>query len=143
MVIRKTVVLRAEASKVWEVIVNPRFTIYYMFGCAVDSDWREGGRISYFEETGEGRVEHARGVIVSIDPGRYLRHTSFAVNSGLVETPENHTVITYELVPDSGMTALSITQENFAGDARRFNNSSIGWEYVINALKAIFDEESR
>ena len=42
LIVKKTIILSAEVSKVWDALTNPEQTKQYMFGCEAISDWQIG-----------------------------------------------------------------------------------------------------
>jgi len=136
--VTKTVELHADISKVWEALTNPELSKKYMFNCAVMSDWKVGSPIVY-KEFKEGKaIEHVKGKIVNIEPGKLLQFTAWGPESGLEDVESNYTIVTCKLSSKNGHTELSVTQENFGGDEKRYNDSNQGWDYALTGLKKLF-----
>lgn len=111
----------------------------FVFGCEVICDWKEGSTIVYKEISDGKEIEHVKGVILNIEPGRLLQHTAFGPQSGLEDIESNYTQITYELFSKNGITIINLTQENFGGDEKRYNDSDQGWDYMFSGLKELLE----
>src|SRR5438128_2229355 len=88
LIVKKSITLNANISKVWEALTNPQLTKQYMYNCEVISDWKVGSPLVW-KGTEDGKV-YVRGNIVSIDPGRRLQFTAFDPNSEMEDTPSNY-----------------------------------------------------
>ena len=47
LVVRKTVKINANASKVWNALTNPKMIKKYLFGTKVITSWKEGSEIIF------------------------------------------------------------------------------------------------
>lgn len=52
--IQNTITINAQASKVWDALINPEQTKKYMFGCETFSEWKRG-RLMEWKATYEGK----------------------------------------------------------------------------------------
>ncbi len=78
LVVKKSVKLNADISKVWEALTNPEITKKYFFNCEAISDWQVGSPI-IFKFISDGKeIVPVKGVITAIEPNRMLEHTCFA-----------------------------------------------------------------
>jgi uncharacterized protein YndB with AHSA1/START domain len=42
LIVRNSIIINADAAKVWNVLTSPDQTKKYMFGCETVSDWKQG-----------------------------------------------------------------------------------------------------
>lgn len=112
LIVKKSIKLNANTSKVWDALTNPELTKKYMYGCEVISDWKVGSPLIW-KGAEDGKI-YVKGNILSIEPGKRLQFTTFDPNSKLEDKPSNYTTVTYELSPEDGTTELTVTQGDFA-----------------------------
>ena len=137
LVVRKTIKIKTAPENVWDALTTPEITRQYMFDSDVISDWRTGSSIAYKEK----ETVHVRGTIMDIVPGKLLQFTCYGPSSGLADVPSNYSRVTYELSSEDEHTALSVTQDQFDGDEKRFNDSDKGWDFVLPLLKTLLEHQ--
>ncbi len=144
LTIINTVNIKAPVATVWDVLVNPKQTKKYMFGCETVSDWVVGSPLLWEMEY-EGKPFIAvKGHIVRIKPYKLLEFTVIDPNSATVpDLPENYLNVLYQLEETEGQTLLTVTQSGFEGAAegeKRYNetyNNGEGWNPILVQIKAI------
>lgn len=143
LVIKKTITLNAEVSKVWEALTNPELTKQYMFGSEIVSEWKVGCPVIWKGVSDGKEIVFVKGTIVNIKPGRLLQFTTFDPNAKYEDMPSNYTTVTYELSQEREQTLLSVTQGDFAGVAdgeKRYKESLGGWDFALNGLKELVEK---
>ena len=147
LIIKNSITIDAPASKVWNALVNPEQTKKYMFGCEAISDWRKGSQLLWKGQHEGKEMVFVKGSIVDIQPERYLAYTVIDPNSTIEDIPENYLTVTYELKPENGKTAFTVTQGDYATVAegeRRFKESSNngeGWNPLLVEIKKLVESE--
>lgn len=143
MIVNEEVVFKANAEKVWDLLINPEKTKQYMFGCEVLSDWKPGDPIVWKGKTENGEeVTYVKGEIVAFEPGRKVTFTMFDPNMGLPDIPKNYVNLTYEVIPHETGCKLIITQGDFrVADLaeKRFEEAKQGWNMVIPVMKKLLN----
>ena len=145
LTVRKELQLKADVTRIWEVLTKPEWTHQYMFGCKVESDWTVGSPILWKADQNGISEVFVKGKIVAIEAGRLLQYTAFDPNSGLEDEPENYTTVTYSLVPEHGHTVLTLSQGNFArvpDGHKKYDESQKGWELVLESIKTLTELKS-
>ena len=140
LVVRKTITLNADISKVWEALTNPALTQKYMYGCEAISDWQVGSPLIW-KGTADGKV-YVKGNIVKITPGKLLQYTTIDPNSGMEDVPSNYLTVTIELSQQGRQTVLSVAQGDFAGvenGEKRYNDTVGGWDFALKGLKTLLE----
>ena len=136
LVVRRSLTIKAPASRVWEILTDPEHTKKYMFGCEVISDWKIGSPLLW--KGAKDGVIYVKGQLLALDQEKLFQFTVFDPNSGIEDAPSNYTTVTIELTPENGSTVLSITQGDFAGMAdgnNRFMSAEAGWDIVLPKIK--------
>ena len=128
--LKRTIILNAKPSEIWEALTNPALTKKYMFNCEAHSTWIVGSSIIWkgnFQgyETGE------KGVILNYVKGKQLKYSSIDPNFGIADIPENYLHITYDLLEKDEHTELTTTIENFNNDPNRIIDIAKGWDNII------------
>jgi uncharacterized protein YndB with AHSA1/START domain len=144
LIVKNTIIINAPATTVWDLLVNPEQTKKYMFGCETVSDWKPGSSLLW-QGTYEGKeMVFVKGNIVSIDEGKFLAYTTIDPNNpSMPDIPENYLTVTYSLEDTNGITALTVTQGDYAtvadGEKRyteTYNNGE-GWNPILVQIKQL------
>ncbi len=136
--VNKSVLIKAEPSKVWDAIINPKQTKKYMYNSEVISDWKPGSSIIWRDA--DSKKLHVQGIILNIEPERHLKTKDLSIDAGLEDIESNYSSVTYELEREKDKTLLKVTENNFNGDERRFNDSEKFWNIVLKNLKELLEE---
>ena len=136
--VKKSVVINAGISKVWDAIINSDLTKKYMYNSEVISDWKTGSSIIWRDA--DNKKIHVKGIILNIEPGRYLETKDLSIDSGLPDVESNYSRVTYELTIEKDKTRLAVTEKNFNCDERRYNDSEKFWTVVIHNLKVLLEK---
>lgn len=144
MIIKEEVSFKANANKVWDLLINPDMTKQYMFGCEVISDWKIGNQILWKGKTENGEeITYVKGEVVEFEEGKRVSSTIFDPNMGIPDVPRNYVNLTYEVIPEETGCKLMITQGDFQDSdnaAKRFEESKQGWKMVIPIMKKVLNE---
>ncbi|SHI74178.1 Uncharacterized conserved protein YndB, AHSA1/START domain [Tangfeifania diversioriginum] len=144
LIVREELTFKANAEKVWDLLINPEMTKQYMFGCEVLSDWKVGTPIVWQGKNEANRdVVYVKGEIMEVVPQRKVTFTMFDPNLGLDDIPENYVDLTYDILPQKTGCKLIITQGDFQGAEnaeKRFEESLRGWKMVIPKMKEVLHE---
>ena len=144
--ITNTIEISASASKVWDVLVNPKQTKRYMFGCETVSDWKKGSELLWKAEYEGKEMIFVKGIIIDIRPEKFLVYTTIDPNSTIDDRSENYLTVTYTLTEKNGKTTFTVTQGDYAQVAegeRRYNesyNNGEGWNPILVQIKQIAEE---
>jgi len=147
LVVKNSIIINADASKVWDALINPGKTKKYMFGCETVSDWNPGGSLLWKGSAGGKEMIFVKGFILKIQPGKILKYSVFDPNSSMPDIPENYLNVTYKLSEQAGQTQLTVLQDGFeqASDGqKRYNevyNNGEGWNPVLVKIKELVEQE--
>ena len=145
LTVRKSIYLDASISDVWDALTNPKKTPYYMFGCAVSTDWVVGNPIEWLGDFGEGMKAYVTGIVKEVVPEKILEFTTFNPHGKLPDVIENHTTGRYELKEEGEGTRLTISQgdfQKFEDGQKRYEDTVASWDKALAALKEMVDRNS-
>ncbi len=136
-ILEKTISINAPTSKVWNVLTNPDLIKEWLFGTNVISDWKVGASI-LFTGNWQGTDYADKGTILKFDIDKVFQYNYWSGFSGLPDSPENYSVITFELTAKDNTTTLTLTQSNFATETA-YNHSDKNWEVTLQLMKKIIE----
>jgi uncharacterized protein YndB with AHSA1/START domain len=125
--------ISASPQQVWDALTDPDAIARFMFGAKVDTDWEEGGAITWSGEL-DGEPYQDKGEILEVDEGRRLRMTHFSPLSGEDDVPESYHTLDYRLEDRDGTTRLSLDQDgnDTAEQAEQF---AANWQSMLDQVK--------
>ncbi len=136
--LERVVFVNASLERVWEALVDPKLTKKYMFGCEVNSNWKEGSEIKW-RGNFMGYKVYIKGTILECRPLEYVRYSSFDPSLGYEDIPENYLYVSYKLIEKDGGTEVTFLSENFGNDEKRYKEGVKAWDkMVIPGFKKIF-----
>jgi uncharacterized protein YndB with AHSA1/START domain len=141
LIVKRSLEIKAPASRVWDILTDPEHTKKYMFGCEVISDWKPGSTLIW-KGAADGIV-YVKGNLVRLEKEKLFEFTVFDPNAGIDDIPANYTTVTIELTPENSSTTLTVTQGDFAGMAdgeNRFMSAEAGWDMVLPRIKEMAEK---
>jgi uncharacterized protein YndB with AHSA1/START domain len=141
LIVKRSLEIKAPASRVWDILTDPEHTKKYMFGCEVISDWKPGSTLIW-KGAADGIV-YVKGNLVRLEKEKLFEFTVFDPNAGIDDIPANYTTVTIELTPENSSTTLTVTQGDFAGMAdgeNRFMSAEAGWDMVLPRIKEMAEQ---
>jgi uncharacterized protein YndB with AHSA1/START domain len=131
--LEKTTRIDKPASEVWKALTTPDIIKQWLFGTTVTSDWKVGSPL-LFTGKWEGKEYADKGTILKLENERVLEYNYWSGFSGLPDSPENYSVITFELTPVDNTTILTLKQSNFPGE-ESFEHTDKNWDATLDLLK--------
>jgi uncharacterized protein YndB with AHSA1/START domain len=138
LIAKKSIVINAPVSKVWEALTKPALIKKYLFGTETSTDWKKGSPITFSGEW-EGKRYQDKGKILDIENEKFVRYTYWSSMSGKEDKPENYAQVSYEVRPVAEGTELTIIQTGSDSEESK-NHSESNWGYVLESLKMIVEE---
>ncbi len=138
LIVKKSVLINSDVSKVWDAITDPAQTKKYMYNSEVISDWVEGGTVIWRDA--DTKKVHVKGIILKIEPALYLETKDLSIDAGLDDVESNYSRVLYKLTERKGKTLLEITEDSFNGDERRYNDAEKFWGTVLKSMKELLEE---
>ncbi len=145
LIVKNSILINADRSVVWDALVNPEKTKQYMFGCATVSNWNVDSPLLW-QGSYEGKdMVFVKGIIIDIEPGRFLKYSVIDPNSSIADIPENYLNVTYKLEEQNGLINLTVTQDGFEnaeeGEKRYqdVQNNGEGWNPILVEIKKLVE----
>lgn len=138
--VQKRITINAAPEEVWKAITDPEIVKKYFFGAEVITDWKVGSPLIFQGEL-EGKPYRDKGTILAVEPERMLQYNYWSGFTGLEDSPENYSVVTYRLIPEDHCTLLILTQVGFASEEAK-EHAVGGWEMVLTNMKKLLEESS-
>ncbi len=138
-VLAKTISINATTSKVWEALTNSDIIKLWLFGTNVISDWKVGSQL-LFTGNWQGTDYADKGTILKFDIEKVFQYNYWSGFSGLADSPENYSVITFELTSDGNATMLTLTQSNFPTEAM-YEHTAKNWDATLELMKKIIENK--
>lgn len=145
--IENSIYIKANASTVWDALVNPEKTKVYMFGCETVSTWKVGDELLWKGSYEGNEMVFVSGYIIEIEPNKKLVYSTFDPNSAIEDVLSNYLNVTYELEEANGETKLTVIQGDYSSVAegeRRYQesyNGGEGWNPILVQIKALVEEK--
>ena len=133
----KTVNINASTKKVWDALTNPDLIKQWLFGTNVISDWKVGSPI-FFTGTWQGTEYKDKGTILQFETEKIFQYNYWSGFSGLPDSIENYSIISFELLPASNGTQLTLTHSNFPTEIG-YEHSDKNWDTTLDLLKSIIE----
>ena len=123
-------------DRVWRALTCSELTTRYLFGMAVESDWRLGSPVEAKTPLGCGVVDGLVGDVVAVEKGRRL---SFTLGSGPSDPP---TFVTWEIErADEGEGAtVSLYVDETHVTGRSACDMEAAWQQAVAALRTTIDD---
>lgn len=136
-ILRKTIHISAPTSEVWKALTKPDLIKEWLFGTKVISEWKVGTSI-LFTGNWQGTDYADKGTILKFDIEKVFQYNYWSGFSGLPDSPENYSVITFELSWNADATLLTLTQSNFPTEAM-YEHTAKNWDATLELLKKIIE----
>lgn len=138
-ILNKTISINASTSKVWNTLTNPDLIKEWLFGTKVISDWKVGTSI-LFTGNWQGTDYADKGTILKFDIEKVFQYNYWSGFSGLPDSPENYSMITFELTSKDNGTMLTLTQSNFATETM-YEHSDKNWDAALDIVKNLTEKQ--
>lgn len=118
------------ADQVWGALTRPELTAQYLFGMAVESDWRPGSPVVVQPPVGSGVEDALAGEVLAVEEGRRL---SFTFSSG---PSDPATFVTWEIqtLDEGAEVSLFVDETQLAGAPD--GDAESAWAQVVTALRS-------
>ncbi len=137
-IVNKTISINAPISKVWDTITNPVLIKEWLFGTNTISDWKVGSPILFTGEW-QGTAYEDKGIILKFEIGKIFQYSYWSGFSGLTDSPENYSIVTFELTEMDESTLLTLKQSHFATETM-YEHSDKNWEPTLESIKTLAEK---
>ena len=127
--------IRTTPEKLWQALIDPRFTKQYWAGTWQESDWKVGADWKIMIP--DGRLGDS-GKVMEFDPPRRMK-VSWR-NEFIPELKaEGYTYCTYDLEPAGSTVKLTVTHESPTAGSKVIEKVSGGWPHLLASLKSLLE----
>ena len=135
--IAKSIAIEADASRVWDVLVNPASIKRWLADCELEvaADWVVGGAMTSWGDW-HGLPLENKSRIVAIEPENRLVYTHWSSLSQLADREENYSLIRMELTDAVAGTTLALWQENLL-TAEIYGHWNFYWNMALPRIKRL------
>ena len=137
LTLKKTLKIEAPVLDVWKALTDPEKLKQMMFGCEVVTDWEIGSQI-LFKGSWEGQEFVDKGTIRDFQEGKSYEYDYWSNFSGLSDSPENYSIISFELIESMNGTIVALEQRNFATDTM-YEHSDKNRDIALSSLKELIE----
>ncbi|MBK9733816.1 MAG: SRPBCC domain-containing protein [Saprospiraceae bacterium] len=139
LTVSKSITINADVHKVWKGLTNPEIIKEYLYGTNTITDWKEGSEIIFHGDY-EGMAYRDHGLILKNIPFSVLSYSYWSGFSGLEDSIENFSTITYGLVEcGDNETMFTWTQHGYATE-EGYKHSLEGMESFLVSVKEVIEK---
>ena len=129
--IQKQREIHATSQTVWNVLTNP-VHIEQWLGVTMKTTWNIGDPIS-FQFMWKGEAYEDKGHVLQLEAPTVFSYDYWSGFSGMADSPENYSVITFTLTNQDHLTILQLEHCNFATPTM-YEHSDRNWEEALNTI---------
>ena len=133
-----TIYIKAEPAHIWEALTTPEFTRRYFHATDIQSDWKPGASVTYFNQDGSTAV---KGEVLVANPFKELSFT-WHVHYNELAKQEQASKVTFLLDQVEDSTKLTLIHEDFPENSVVFPQISEGWIAILSNLKTLLETDS-
>jgi uncharacterized protein YndB with AHSA1/START domain len=138
LLLNKSIDVNAPVSMVWDALTKPAIIKEWLYGTNTISEWKIGSPI-LFMGTFNGKEYKDKGIILQLEKEKILQYTYWSGFSGLPDTPENYSIVTFLLKTAADKTVLTLTQSNYATETA-YERSEKSWKTTLELMKTIIEK---
>jgi len=137
LILKKERHIDSSPLKVWNVLTNNQW-IEQWLGVQMVTDWQPGSPIAFTFVYKDKEVKD-KGTVLHFEAEKKFSYNYWSVFSATEDSPENYSVITFDLTSNATGTVLRLTQSNFS-TRLLYNHSDKNWEETLDTIKKLAEE---
>lgn len=138
LILKKERHIDSSPLKVWNVLTNNQW-IEQWLGVQMITDWQPGSPIAFTFVYKDKEVKD-KGTVLHFEAEKKFSYNYWSVFSATEDSPENYSVITFDLTSNATGTVLRLTQSNFS-TRLLYTHSDKNWEETLDTIKKLAEEE--
>lgn len=139
LILKKERLIASVPARVWTILTNNEW-IEQWLGVQMITDWEVGSPIAFTFTWKEKEIKD-KGTVLDLDPEKKFSYNYWSVFSATADSPENYSVITFELTPKPEGTLLRLTQSNFS-TTQMYTHSEKNWEDTLDTIKKLTEDHT-
>lgn len=133
-----TIYIKAGPERIWEALTTGEFTRRYFHATDIQSDWKVGSDVTYFNQDGSTAVN---GKVLVANPFKELSFT-WHVHYNEQAKLERASKVSFLLEQVEDATKLTLIHEDFPENSVVFPQISEGWIAILSNLKTLLETDS-
>jgi uncharacterized protein YndB with AHSA1/START domain len=134
LILKKERLIASVPARVWTILTNNECIVQWL-GVQMITDWQVGSPIA-FTFTWKEKEIIDKGTLLHFEQEKKFSYNYWSVFSATPDTPENYSVITFELAPKPEGTLLRLTQSHFS-TKQMYTHSDRNWEETLDTIKKL------
>ena len=134
LILKKERLIESVPARVWTVLTSNEFIAQWL-GVEMITDWQVGSPIAFTITWKEKEIKD-KGTLLHFEPEKKFSYNYWSVFSATADSPENYSMITFDLAPNSTGTLLRLTQSNFS-TKQMYTHSEKNWEETLDTIKKL------
>jgi len=139
LILKKERQIDSPPMKLWSVLTENQW-IEQWLGVQMVTDWQPGSAIA-FTFTYKDKEIVDKGTVLHFEPGKKFSYTYWSVFSTTEDSPENYSIITFDIQPNGNGSVLQLTQTNFSTKLM-YTHADNNWEETLDTIKKLAEEGS-
>jgi uncharacterized protein YndB with AHSA1/START domain len=133
-----SIYIKAEPESIWKALTTSEFTRKYFHATDIQSDWKPGSSVTYFNQDGSIAV---LGKVLNANPPHELSIT-WHVHYNEAARKESPSKVSFLLEPAEDATKLTVIHDDFPLNSVVFPQISEGWIAILSNLKTLLETGS-
>ncbi len=139
LIAQSKITINSTPEKIWEALTQAENIQKYLYGTQVDTDWNVGSPITFSGEY-DGQTYMDKGNVLQNDLHKTLKYNYWSSFSGLEDTQENYSIVTYQIDPiDDEAYELSWHQQGFSSEEGQCHTQE-GLASILEQIRAIAEK---
>jgi len=139
LILKKERQIDSPPMKLWSVLTDNQW-IEQWLGVQMVTDWQPGSPIAFTISYKDKEIKD-KGAIIQFEPGKKFSYNYWSVFSTTEDSPENYSIITFDIVPNGNGSILQLTQTNFSTKLM-YTHADNNWEETLDTIKKLAEEGS-
>ena len=136
LIVNKSIRIEASPEAVWQILTDPEKIKIYLYGTETITDWKVGSSI-VFQGEYNGQQYRDKGNVLSRTDNKMLQYNYWSGFSGLEDTPENYSLITYNIESTAkNIVTFTWTQQGFSSEEGK-NHTENGLATMLDQIKQL------
>lgn len=134
LILKKERLIASPPARVWTILTDNKW-IEQWLGVQMIANWQVGSPIAFTFIWKDKEITD-KGTVLYYEPEKKFGYNYWSVFSATADSPENYSVITFDLEPEKEGTMLRLTQSNFTTKLM-YTHSDKNWEETLDTIKKL------
>lgn len=130
--------INSAPTKVWFALTDKETIKEYFYGTETNTNWQVGSKI-VFSGNWNGTLYQDIGFILKNENEKLLQYSYWSSFWGEAPSPNDFSIVTYELSRENNSTHITVTQQGFKDEESK-SHSVLAWESLLANLKSLLEK---